>query len=1039
MTYNKFILVIFFVVIILNSCLVSGQNRDLLRNSFIFPSAYASDQRVYWFRLFNQVDKDGIIRYLEEFRSSGISGVNLICTGGYAGKVLFSCMKYQNPEWWELIPHAVKEDKRSDIDHGFNISAGGWTMEVGKVENIQQLTDEFVNPPMSYRPGAFWCWLNGNMSHSSITRDLEEMKSKGINRAEIWDVAAIENPTFIPAGGAFLGDESVSLIKHAISEGKRLKMSIGIVASSGWNAGGSWVKPDWASKNLYLSKVEVEGPRHLSIDLPFPKFPKGCPMKDRDTPVFYKDVSVLAVPCNAEMKINDLSQVVSLTSSFKDGKLNWDVPEGKWVILRFVCSNSGQHLIVPSPNSKGLFIDFFDPEATKRHLKHFMDRLGVTPENSSETGLDYFEFDSMELSEGIPWTDSFPAIFKERQGYEIEKYLPVLAGWDIRNITERFRYDFKRTVSDQLIFSHYQTGTEFLKKYNAKLVSESGGPGAPVWDTCPVDALKALGAVSVPRGEFWIRHRNIFLVKEISSASHIYGKRIVDAESFTTWRRWKDSPFDLKKVVDRAFCEGLNNITFHTFANTNPEDGLPGRTYHAGYDMNPGTTWWTKSRPFMDYLSRCCYLLQQGLFVADVCYYYGDQAPNFFPPFHNVPEKPRLKGLGKGYDFDVVNSDVILNRMTVKDGRLVLPDGMSYAIMLLPDQVQMPLEVLKKLSELVKAGATVVGPRPTTVPGLKNWEQENIDLNKLSGELWGASDGKTIFENTFGKGHVIWGSSADDVLRKKHIEPDFSYTEPSEIDYIHRTTDIGEIYFLRNDREESVTAVCRFRVKGKYPEIWDASTGTIYRVADYITEGRGTGLKIELPAHGSVFVIFSNEKRKNISVFTDGKQYKNKSEIPGPWRVNFPPNWGAPPTAVFDRLISWTESEDPGIKYFSGTATYQNSFKVGADEVKKGMIIDLGEVHDVAEVFINGKSAGILWKKPFQTDISQLLKTGENDLKIEIVNLWVNRMTGDMLSDPEDRYCRTNKSYMKSEVWPGGDEPFRIQTAGLLGPVTLIK
>jgi hypothetical protein len=702
-----------------------------------------------------------------------------------------------------------------------------------------------------------------------------------------------------------------------------------------------------------------------------------------------------------------------------------------------VCSNNGQELIVPSPNSNGLFIDFFDPQATIRHLKHFMDRLGVTPENSSEAGLAYFEFDSMELAEGTPWTDSFPSIFKQRQGYDIEKYLPVLAGWKIRDITDRFRYDFNRVVSDQLIYSHYQTGTEFLKKYNAKLVSESGGPGAPVWNTCPVDALKALGTVSVPRGEFWIQHRNMFLVKEVSSASHIYGQKIVDAESFTTWRRWKDSPFDMKKIVDRAFCEGLNNITFHTFASTNPEDGFPGRTYHAGYDMNPGTTWWAKSKPFMDYLSRCSYLLQQGLFVGDACYFYGDQTPNFFPLFHDVPEKPRLKGLGKGYDFDVINSDIILNRMSVKDGRLVLPDGMSYAVMLLPDQVHMPLDVLKKIAELVKAGATVVGPRPTIVPGLKEWEQENVALNQLSGELWGASDGNTVIENSYGNGQIMCGLSADQVLEKKGIGPDFSFTGPSEIDYIHRTTAIGEIYFLRNVSEWSVKGLSRFRVSGGYPELWDASTGTATRVADYTKETSRISFDIELPAHGSVFVVFANENRKNLSAFANSERYANKSEIPGPWKVNFPPNWGAPQTAVFNQLISWTESEDPGIKYFSGTATYQNTFKVDAGTANKGIIIDLGEVRDVAEIYINGKSAGILWKKPYQLDVSQLIKNGENELKIEIVNLWVNRLTGDMLADPKDRFCKTNQSYMKTEVWPGGDEPFRIQTAGLLGPVTL--
>ena len=904
---------------------------------------------------------------------------------------------------------------------------------------IQKMSDEFIDPPMSVKPGAFWCWLNGNMSFTSITRDLEAMKSKGINRAEIWDVAAVRNPVFIPAGGGFLGDESVKLIKHAISEGKRLKMSIGIVASSGWNAGGSWVTPEWASKNLFFSKVEVNGPQTLAIDLPFPKFPEGCPMKDPNTPVFYKDVSVLAFPFNANKTIENISGIKNLTPFFKDGKLNWIVPEGKWTILRFVCSNNGQQLIVPSPNSNGLFIDFFDPEATKRHLKYFMDRLGVTTENSSEAGLNYFEFDSMELAEGTPWTDAFPSIFRERMGYEIENYLPVLAGWDIKNTTERFLYDFKQTVSDQLIYSHYQTGTEFLKQYNAELVSESGGPGPPIWETCPVDALKALGSVSVPRGEFWIKHRNMFLIKEVSSAAHIYGQKIVDAESFTTWRRWKDSPFDMKKVVDRAFCEGLNNITFHTFASTNPEDGLPGRTYHAGYDMNPGTTWWNKSKPFMDYLSRCSYLLQQGLFVGDVCYYYGDQAPNFFPLFHDVPEKPRLNGLGNGYDFDVINSDIILNRMSVKDGRLVLPDGMSYSIMLLPDQVHMPLEVLKKIGELVNAGATVVGPRPTTVPGLKDWEKENIALNQLAGDLWGKSDGQPLVENVYGKGMIINGLTPDEVLKRKGIVPDFSFTGYSDIDFIHRTTNSGEIYFLRNESDQTVNSTCRFRVAKMYPEIWDASTGEILRIADYSQEDGGTAFEIGLPAHGSIFVVFNKENRKEWPVFSDSRNSEKGTEISGSWIVNFPPNWGAPASVVFDRLFSWTESEDNGIKYFSGTATYQNSFSLDNESLNRKIILDLGELRDVAEIFINGKSAGILWTKPFQADISQLVKTGENDLKIEIVNLWVNRMTGDLLSDPEDRYCKTNQTFMTKEVWPGGDEPFRLQTAGLLGPVTLYE
>jgi len=387
----------------------------------------------------------------------------------------------------------------------------------------------------------------------------------------------------------------------------------------------------------------------------------------------------------------------------------------------------------------------------------------------------------------------------------------------------------------------------------------------------------------------------------------------------------------------------------------------------------------------------------------------------------------------------VVNIDVILNRMSVKDGRLVLPDGMSYAVMLLPNQVHMPLEVLKKISELVNAGATVVGPRPTTVPGLKEWEKENIALNQLAGDLWGKSDGQPLVENVYGKGMIINGLTPDEVLKRKGIAPDFSFTGYSDIDFIHRTTNSGEIYFLRNESDQTVNSTCRFRVAKMYPEIWDASTGEILRIADFSNEDDGTAFEIGLPAHGSIFVVFNKENRKELPVFADSRNSEKGTEISGSWIVNFPPNWGAPASVVFDRLFSWTESEDNGIKYFSGTATYQNSFSLDNESLNRKIILDLGELRDVAEIFINGKSAGILWTKPFQADISQLVKTGENDLKIEIVNLWVNRMTGDLLSDPEDRYCKTNQTFMTKEVWPGGDEPFRLQTAGLLGPVTLYE
>jgi hypothetical protein len=454
--------------------------------------------------------------------------------------------------------------------------------------------------------------------------------------------------------------------------------------------------------------------------------------------------------------------------------------------------------------------------------------------------------------------------------------------------------------------------------------------------------------------------------------------------------------------------------------------------------MNPGTTWWGKSKPFVDYVARCSYALRQGLFHADVCYYYGDQAPNFFPTFHDVPEKPRLKGLDKGYDYDVVNSEVILTRMSVNDGRIVLPDGMNYQVLLLPEQEKMPLEVLEKIRDLVKQGATVVGPRPATVPGLADHNQKNRKLKEIADELWANIDGSQVREHAYGQGRVISGLTADEVLQGKGVTKDFTFGETSEIDFIHRTVGNGELYFLRNPGDSSLVGVCQFRVGDKFPEFWDPVTGNISKVEGYTKENGKTAVRVDLPAHGSLFVFFNKDERKDLPV-TEQRSVLEQKEIAGPWKVTFPPKWGAPPEALFARLISWTDSKDKGVKYFSGMATYARTFSLDSTGRGKSVLLDLGEMRDVAEVYVNGKSAGILWTKPFTADITELVSEGENELKVEVVNMWVNRLVGDNISAASggETYCRTNQNYMGSEVWPGGDEPYRIQTSGLLGPVVL--
>lgn len=877
-----------------------------------------------------------------------------------------------------------------------------------KIKDFQNLSDEFVNPPVSSRPGAFWCWLNGDVTKASISNDLEEMKKKGMGRAEIWDVEARNNSNgAYGIGPEFLGDESVESIKHALSEGKRLGIKIGMVASSGWNAGGSWVTPEWAAKALYSSEFKVAGPQLFSVTLPFPDVPKRCPKDKNGVPVYFKEIAVLAIPDSHDKKIKELRDIVILNREFDGKVLKWEVPEGNWTLLRFICSNTGQHLIVPSPNSDGLFIDFFDPKATIKHLKYILSRLSITTGNAKESGLGYFEFDSMELDESTPWTDSMESIFRAHHNYDILPYLPAFAGWELPDGNDNFLYQFKKTVSNQLILSHYTTGRDFLADYGIELVAEAGGPGPPIWNSCPVDALKALGNVSVPRGEFWIRNRhNLFLIKEVASASHIYGLGVVDAESFTTWRRWKDAPHALKKDVDRAFCEGLNAVTFHTFANSRPEHGLPGRAYHAGSDINPTTTWWEQAKPFMDYLSRCSYMLRQGTFVGDVAYYYGDKAPNFFPEVQGSPISPGLEGLSFGYDFDIINTDVLMNRMEVSEGKLVLPDGLNYKLLVLPNREDIPIDVVRKVEKMIADGANVLIQNPEIA-------------KKIDGD---------VYKNM----------SIDDALESLSIAKDFT-GEAEKLDFIHRKTGKADIYFVRNKTNQPISEDCEFRIINWKPEFWDPVTAQQYIISDAKSIDDKTKVNLQLPPYGSCFIIFNPQSRQ-LSEYNrtpDGLS----TEIKGPWTLSFPEKWGAPASVELNELISWTDHENQGINYFSGTASYTNSFYISKESLhtNRNIAIDLGEVLDVAEVFVNGKSAGILWTSPFRLNIQNYVKQGENHLEIKITNMWINRLTGDINLPTEEKFCKTNHPYMTKDRSQIGDETYRLQRAGLLGPVTIKK
>ena len=948
--------------------------------------------------------------------------------------------------------------------------------------------EEFRNPPIQARPSALWSWLNGYVDHKQITRELEEMKANGMRGVIIWDVGSISDPDkMIPAGPEFLGPESLKSIHHAMAEAERLGLELGLFASSSWNAGGTWITPKDGSKALLWSELQVNGPSDFSGIPPLPEKIKEP----------YQDVTVMAVPDDSNKSVaadtsipldTHLAADTSIpldTHLAADGKLTWKVPAGSWRILRFVRNNTGEFLNCPSPNSKGLVIDHLSREATDAYMTHILDKLKEGRDGYG--AMKVLMLDSYEVRPGIDWTPDFIKEFKARNHYDPAPWLPVLAGWTVGNkeLSDRFQHDYQKMVSDLMIDHHFVRCRELLNQRGLKLLAEGGHGGH-----ARVDPLKALGAADIPMGEFW-NHRKNWVTKEAASAANIYGKTLVNSESFTGWQSWQDGPAAYKRLFDIALCAGLNQVSFHTFSHNPPEAGLPGFAYHAGEHFNVNNTWWKQAGPMLKDMSRSCHMLQQGKFVADVCAYYGDEAPNLVPARRIAPTiksqwsddkcahcgrpKPvNLDSLGQGYDYDYINEEVILTRMQVKDGRLVLPDGMNYRALVLPDRKTISPVVLKRIGELVEAGATIVGSKPERSNSLRNYPNSDTEVRDLAARIWGDSDGQKVKSHSYGKGKVLWNIPLAEVLKSMGVERDFVAeninNEDQHIDYIHRATADEDIYLVSNSSMERQSLKCRFRVAdGRVPSFWNAEDGNVKPCHVYEASDGFVRLSIDLPPASSVFVVFAKGPREDHLVRLDqaggvievlsvnagslvvrarkpgtyayqtakgrnGKivvdQVPADQVISGPWKIDFPPNLGAPHEAIVDELSDWTKSTDPGIRYFSGTATYHKSFTLQKTPANGEVILDLGMVREVATVKVNGKDAGVLWKHPWQANIGSLLKAGENHLEISVTNLWNNRIVGDLQPDAKQAFTRTNiKSKFKA------NSP--LLPSGLLGPVTL--
>jgi hypothetical protein len=725
------------------------------------------------------------------------------------------------------------------------------------------------------------------------------------------------------------------------------------------------------------------------------------------------------------------SDVVDLTSRMQpDGTLDWTPPEGKWVVLRIGYSLLGITNHPATPEATGLEVDKLDHRFVKEYFDKYLDSYKETlgADEMGKKGIEYVINDSWEAG-SQNWTDNMLADFKKLRGYDPTPWLPVLTGRIVESAaaSDGFLWDFRKTIADLIANEHYRQLEQTLHERGMGHYGESHESGRAF----VADGMEVKKFNEVPMSAMWTQKPGVNNVqygynaddRESASVAHIYGQNIAAAESLTAWAApWAWSPATLKPTADQELLNGINRFVIHESTHQPLVGKAPGLTLGPfGQWFNRNDTWAEYARPWIDYLARSSYMLQQGRFAADVVDFYGEDS-NLTAIFES-----RAPDIPAGYAFDYINSDALIHELGVRNGQICTNSGMQYKVLTLDAYSRhMSLPVLRTIHQLVEEGAIVVGPKPTDDPSLAD---DPAEFAKLSSQLFG--DGSGVHK--IGKGAVYADQSTSTALKDLGIPPDFDYVRhsgDSDMEFVHRRLKNADIYFVDNRSNHDESTEATFRVSGVEPELWRAETGTSEPVSFRLTDGR-TVVPLHLEAWGAVLVVFRKRTSEPAHAVPDPVATR-VATLSGPWHVGFEPGRGAPPSITMQELSDWSQNQDPGVKYFSGVGTYTQTFKAPSEWFKKGskLWIDLGDVKNLAEVAINGIRLGESWHAPYRIDATSALKPGANQITIQVVNAWVNRLIGDEQPGATKFTFADVKPYKANSP---------LLPSGLLGPVTVIR
>ena len=1090
--------------------------------------------RTWWHWINERVTKEGITKDLEAMKTMGYKGVHMVNLpqGGEAWTVGDDVVG--TDIWYEKVEFAVNECERLGLEFSFG-SCPGWVAGGPWVSPEQSMQDihwrhKFVTGPTRgpiqlpqpnksrgfYRDVAVLAYPSLPGEAVPLSSVIKSVHSEDFPEFD-WSAAIDgdgESYVELPGANHGAGPRSVTFEFSQPETVRSLDIELHEdSASRTFKIYGSDDGKNWRYLANFRRWIAHYDPRREELVQGFPdatvkyvklEFPNASPnpnvpmkiyelnfLSARLANIFTKSARMRTHPTISDLstqKVADdhtiaVDQILDLTPYLQgDGSLDYEFPAGQWTILRFGHTTNGNLIHPASKRTEGLEVDKFNKEALYHHLdsgvtKNILERMGeLTGRTVVEMNIDSWEANCQT------WTAKFPEEFEVRRGYDMTKWLITLTGRFVGDLdqTERFLWDYRRTIGDLLADNFYGAFADYVHEWGVKLSAEAPGIGIPI----QCDQIQVQGKMDIPQGEFWLggEPNDKFPhwrggqdnTKEAATAGHVYGKEVISCEAFTSFAHhdgFTQYPEILKPVGDRQFCKGMNEIVFHRYAHQ-PDEKIPGVGLgQFGLNLERTTTWWEPGQAWITYLRRCQYMLRQGRFFADVCYYYGQDVPGsawFFAPGVLDERKRMLPVLPKGYDYDVCDYTTFAT-MFVENGFVALPSGMRYQYLVLPAHARYTPAALEKVLELVEAGATVIGPRPTRAPTLADFPHADDNIQALAAMLWPETTGPG--ERRVGKGRVITGKSFETILAEDALVQDFDSGE-ADVRYIHRKLDNGEMYFVSYQNDQSQDLKLTFRVSGLVPEIWDAVTGEKSTASVFIDNGTVTSLPLKMDPYGSRFVIFRqpSDRHDPVVVVTKGgepvslhndagtytvwenasyavtrqsgktsqKVVRNIPEaitLPQAWTVTFQADRGAPTgEIVFDQLKSWTEHPEFGIKYFSGTATYTQSINIPASHFSKGRRIwlDLGTVHNIAEVLVNRQNLGIVWKNPFHVDITDVAQVGANKLEIKVTNCWKNRILGDWKLPANEKITWTLYPFYHDE------KDADLMPSGLLGPVKLV-